>query len=153
MDLTIGELIPKAQTPNSFEVEILTYWGDADGYKTFVMGPFIKDQDEDALQGLLETLHRMDNAYPDGRGGYDEYDGVEGFAGWFVREFDPENDSDSDADAIGRKWKENQAGKAHIYWPVDPYADMQNSYDKHKIFYYDENQNQYAVSASLTYSA
>jgi hypothetical protein len=152
MDLTIGDLIPRPQTPNSFEVEILTYWGDADGYNTLVMGPFVKDQDEVALQGLLETLHRLSVAYPHGRSWLDTLDGIEGFAGWFAQDADSEDDEDTEADAIGRAWREAQLGQ-HVYWPVDANIDMQDSYQSHKIFYYDENQEQYAVTASLTYSA
>lgn len=86
MRFLIEEPVPSKHKPMTYEVEIRVMHGDADGYNTFTIGPFIYGVDEDALTSLVETLDRIAAAYPSGRGGNWEKYGfqhIEGFYSWF----------------------------------------------------------------------
>lgn len=70
------------KAPESYEVSIRVMHGDADYYETVTTGPFFTHELED-LEYLLQTLLRMQQAYPDGRGADDGYEEVEGYLDWF----------------------------------------------------------------------
>jgi hypothetical protein len=78
MKLVIDQPVPVEETPtDSYVVVIESMQGDADGYRKFTVGPFLKNKDEAPLQSLLETLKRMMDIH--GR----DYNEVLGFQQWF----------------------------------------------------------------------
>ncbi len=67
-----------------YMVEIETMYGDADGWGKIEVGGFPPTEEgEKLLVDQLDTLERMGMAYPNGRGGGDDYNHVEGFDRWF----------------------------------------------------------------------
>lgn len=82
MQLTISDPVP-AVTTDGYMVEIETMMGDGDGYRVLTVGPFKRGEQESSLQSLLETLKRMDGAFPRGMSGEDNYDDVLGYYEWF----------------------------------------------------------------------
>lgn len=139
MKIQIGE---KLKTPiNAYVVEIETMYGDADGFGRIAVGGFKKDEEEEYLKDLLETCERMDEAYPRGRGGYDNYDHVEGFNKWF----NIDDTTDEEYNAMSQREKELSA-----YWEYNPQCDGGHaSFYGYKVFYYDENGVKYEVSVKL----
>ena len=152
MQLVIGSVL-NDHTPNSYEVIIKTMIGDADGYLDVKVGPFIKGEDEAAITYLIETLDRLDKAFPDGRWGGTDYDNVEGFIPWFnsgnyteVQYADYCRKSpltyEQHLEAV------KLVGKRSVYWPSDPQQDNGDptSYESFKIFYYDEHTVKHSVT-------
>lgn len=139
MQFVIGDLTPEKHTPNSYEVEICAMSGDGDAYHKFTVGPFLENEDEPALQNLVETLSRMENEYPNGRSGFDnEYDHIEGFYDWFdqgaVEEPNPVVE-----DFLAKR-------NLEFYWTYDATNETSSaSYDSHKVSYYDDNRKEHSV--------
>lgn len=116
---------------NMYVVECEAMYGDADGYGSLEVGGFIKGQDEAHLEDFLLFCERMKNAYPRGRGGYDDYNHIEGFDKWF----DADNLSDEEYQSLPERVK-----ILSTYWLNDPQGDgMQASFKGYKVFYYNEN--------------
>lgn len=147
MRFIIGAPIANSHTPESYEVEVKVMFGDGDGYDTFIVGPFLKDKDEELLQHLIETLERMEQAYPHGRGGGDEYNHVEGFAAWFEEDYDEEEateDGDTLAETINAFYARN---KNYPNWPHDvTYMETSASYNDSWVVYYDESKTAHKVT-------
>jgi hypothetical protein len=149
MKFVIGDVIPTEKKPNTYEVTISTMLGDADGYEDVVVGPFAKDQDEELLEGVLTTLKEMQDAYPNGgrRVGYSK---LVGYLAWFLDEtietpvaasyyFD---DKEKQQELIVYSTKVVEfCNRVNNYpsWPYSEFTDSPNSYDGHKIVFYDEN--------------
>lgn len=127
-EVTIGE---KVKTPtNCYIVECKAMYGDADGYGQLDYGEFKFGRDEDILVEFIEFCERMKNAYPHGRGGYDDYDHIEGFYKWFNQD-DMDNDEWETMDERIKKF-------CNFYWLRDPQGDgMQASFKGYKVFHYD----------------
>lgn len=142
MKFAIGDLTPEKHAPNSYELEIRAMSGDADAYHKFTVGPFLKDEDEPALQHLIETLTRMKEEYPNGRGGYDsEYDHIEGFYNWF------DEDAAEKSNTLVQDFLRKR--KINLYWPYDATDEESSaSYDSHEVFYYDDNRKQHSVTVT-----
>jgi hypothetical protein len=149
MKFVIGDAIPTEKKPNTFEVTISTMLGDADGYEDVVVGPFAKGQDEELLEGLLATLKEMDDTYPNGgrRSGYSK---LVGHLAWFRDEiietpeiasyfFDDEEKQQELIDYKTRVLKFCKKTNNYPNWPYSEFTDSPNSYDGHKIVFYDEN--------------
>jgi len=131
LPFTIGAPVENKHIPNSFELSITTMFGDADGYDTFTIGPFIQGADDGALTHLLTVMEGAAKAFPNGRsggGGY-EYDIVPGFAYWFGY------DDDGDGDVVDAYLSRNEL---ELDWPTDPYGDGdEQSFDSAALFFYD----------------
>lgn len=158
MKLTIEGAIPNRKTPNSYEVVVTTMQGDADSYKDVIVGPFIRNEDEAAMEEFLHTLKRMSSAFPSGMSGSDTYTNTEGFLAWFP---DQSNMTEKD-------FKESYPGYQHSVeefmriqdiaekffkksqqypeWTYDPNYGNPNSYDGYKVVYYDENKVAHKVT-------
>jgi hypothetical protein len=161
-ELIIGNPVLVKEKPNSYVVEVTAMHGDADGYDTIQIGPFYKDEDEAALESLLQTLDNMDKAYPYGRSGIDEYYNTEGFMAWF-------DDADYTEDTYINAYRPSNVPYSEYvesrnivvafteknnielpYWPSDVQSNDGSSagFDKYEIFYYDENLVKYHVTCS-----
>ena len=106
---------------NGFYIEITFMFGDADGYQTEEMGPF-SNEELPLLCDALDTINRCMIAYPNGRGGGDTYNHVDGFEKWF----DTDNE-DAPKQAIDM-----------VYTP-DGWGD-QAEFEYYHVFYYDNGQ-------------
>lgn len=74
-DVIIGRKKEEPQIKEGFYVEIEFMYGDADGWKNKTVGPFYPNQKEYLIQ-FLNMLESCLNAYPNGRGGDDDYEDV-----------------------------------------------------------------------------
>lgn len=77
-----------AVDPDAYVVEVETMRGDGDGFETIKVGPFYRGQHEENLQSLLETLERMNEAFPRGVAVRGSYRDVLGFEQWFGEAWD-----------------------------------------------------------------
>ena len=75
MKIIIKEAIKEKTIEEGFYVYIDFMYGDADGFVTRTYGPFYKNEDKYLLEFLL-MLDECLEAYPNGRGGYDNYEDV-----------------------------------------------------------------------------
>ena len=141
-----GNTVP-VRYRSQFVVEVEVMYGDADGSDVLEISGF-KENCETSMthmEFLLNTLLRMKDAYPHGRGGMDTYDHIEGFLKWFSGEM---------LDEL-REWYEGLARFEQKFyeqaeWPYNPPSyDVQASYSSHKVFYYDEHGNKHKVTVKL----
>lgn len=141
LKIEYGDPIKVVEPPkNAFEVEINVYYGDADGFSSFVVGPFTPVVDNWALESLLRTLKAMYEEYAViGRGGGSEYSysHVPGFDHWFG----------GDSKVGDERSVEFRASAlvGHPSWPADPFMEeawgdlhAQATYDNHTVYYYDD---------------
>jgi hypothetical protein len=70
--ITIEGKSKKKQIEEGYYVKIEYMHGDADGYAKRTWGPFYKGE-EDALLRFINMLEKALDAYPNGRGGCDDY--------------------------------------------------------------------------------
>ena len=127
---------PKYRDCFVFKIKVM--YGDADGYGEVIVSGFKKDCSESKvlMENLVNTLIRMENAYPHGRGGYDTYDHDEGFIEWFGDEIFDGYDELS----------EFHKSLLDTSWPYDPDGyGIQSSYDSYKLSYYDNEGNEFDV--------
>ena len=138
MKINIGN---KVKTPiDSYVVEVETMYGDADGWGRVIVGDF-KIGEEEYLEDLLKTCERMDEAYPHGRGGWDNYNHVEGFNKWFSID----DTTDEEYDSMSARMKELASE-----WEFDPQSDGSHaSFYGYNVFYYDKNGVKHSVSVEL----
>lgn len=138
------KLLEKADTPdyrNQYVVECEAMFGDADGKGMVVIGGFIKGQDEEHLEDLLQTCERLEKAYPYGRGGGDDYDHIDGFGRWFR----PDNLSEEEYNSLPECVRDLCAE-----WLLEPDGmGHQASFEGYKVFYYDENGVKFNVAVEL----
>lgn len=141
MKIDIKDKALKDEYINAYVVECEAMYGDADGEGILEVGGFAKGKDEIYLEDFLGFCERMKVAYPHGRGGYDDYNHIEGFDKWF----DADNLADEDYHALPEKVK-----FLSTYWLNDPQGDgMQASFEGYKVFYYDEQGIKYNTSVEL----
>ena len=159
MQINIEKPVPNSHTPNSFEVVISTMEGDADHYENVIVGPFIKDKDEYAIEILLGVLEEMKNHFPHGMGGSDNYNEILGFQAWFDYMEEDKSSFDERFASYSFDFEEysemaqladkfSQLGDYGVEWPHSPNYGNPNSYDGYKIFYYDENQVEYTTNVT-----
>jgi hypothetical protein len=160
MIIRVGDPVPDTHVPHSFEVEVTAMFGDGDGYETVVVGPFPADHPKAgaAITSLVETLQRMEVAYPNGRGGgdydVDTYNHVEGYEAWFGG-FRSDTEEAYLAETRSQFsyeefLKHDFLEEFSVYpdWPRDPYAYNQGSFESFAVFYYDTNRVKYTVAIS-----
>lgn len=94
-------------------------YGDADGWSTSEIGTF-SEEEKDKLFDAIVVCKRMEMAYPNGRGGYDDYNSVDGFYRWFSTD-----EEESEEKAIDMEY--------------EPYDNCQASFESFEVFYYNEN--------------
>lgn len=149
--LTIAHPIPDKTPKDSYTVEVEMMQGDGDGYNKLIMGPFKKDKDEPRIHCLLETLQRMEDAYPNGRrgGDRDSYSKVLGFEQWFG-----ENDSIEDIKQCSPQLFASHSEKefqdiidlvGEFYDSWDSHYDTQDSLSGYAVYYHDETGNKFTV--------
>lgn len=126
MKFMVGDEVVSTRVPDTFVVEIKVMHGDADGYNTFEVGPFLAGVENLALTSLVETLDRMSVAFPNGRGASDSYNSVEGFDTWFGWE-------ETDNSIVDSMLLPYVGG-----WPHDvTYEECEASLDDFQVVYYD----------------
>lgn len=134
----------KTYTPdyrNKYFVECEAMFGDADGEATVIVGGFLKGRDEEVLEDFLLTCERLSNAYPNGRGGGDEYNHVEGFNRWFQVESLERDEWDSLPEVVqilSADWVMEPDGMGH-----------HATFEGYEVFYYDENGVKFNVAVEL----
>lgn len=121
-----------------FEVEIKTIIGDANGSDFLSIGRFFNDNEytKGVMVDLVETLDRMKEKFPNGKGGNDSYGNVEGFQRWFRGIADEvyENTDPSVQDFY-----------EEYDWPCDIYGNH-NLLHSYSISYYDDNGKKHKVT-------
>jgi hypothetical protein len=128
MEFTITEQIKKKQIPSGYYVNIISMFGDGDEYHTFTIGAFnTSDNTINLLPNLINTLKRMKELYPNGKGGCETYDSVEGFTFWF-------NEDNKNINPLAKSWAYNsdydETASLNEYW----------------VTFMDDNQNEFKVN-------
>lgn len=134
MEFVITDCVPVTHVPNSFEVIVSTFVDNEN--EDFVVGPFVKDQDEDALEDLIETLGVINHAC-DGLDRNPDYSSVPEFNVWFG--------SLGVSDENYGKYLTFQRRWGNLMWPYDFNSRENKNYGGYNIFYYDGNLVKYAV--------
>ncbi len=71
-DIKIKEKVEMEVPKRGLYVELEWMYGDADGYKNVIVGPF-PDNNKNLFIDFLNTLELMEKAYPHGKGGCEDY--------------------------------------------------------------------------------
>lgn len=162
---------PKKKKTNLYELVINYMEGDADGYQTTKVRIDEEDYNKEDVQrvfhDLINTVEGCNNAYPHGRGGYDEYDGVPGYCKFFKEdgEYDEEELFDEEIGNLeGEEYdnalklkldefkKERKLIEKYVGL-VDHPSDtnyISTSFDGWELFYYDSNGDQFPVNVKFT---
>lgn len=152
VQLTVSHPVP-VEIKDSYIVEIQSMLGDGDVYRDFTVGPFKKSKDDDSLHSLLETLERMDEKFPRGMGGTDNYDDVLGYYEWFcevrtleaMNKYGPELIARDGADIHQEIMDLSKDHSSE--WNMDSIVDCirPEQLAQFNVFYYDEAGVKYAV--------
>lgn len=132
----------ESEYKDCFVFEVKVMYGDADGYGKVKISGFKKDCEKSQahMEDLVKTFEGMKAAYPHGRGGYDDYDHVEGFSRWFGGEI---------LDDFRDEYEKMEKWEQRLYWndwPRDPAGDgIQSSFKNYDVFYYDSLGNKHEV--------
>ena len=126
-DVIIENKKEEPQMEEGFYVEIEFMYGDADGYTNRTVGPFYPNQKEYLIQ-FLNMLESCLNAYPNGRGGDDDYeDVVETLKIWnLAYEEDDILNIDKELEQI------------EFYWEYDICGYGEAAIKNYKVTYYDK---------------
>lgn len=106
MKIVIKEAIGK-NVKEGFYVYIDYMYGDADGFVTRTYGPFYKNEEKYLLK-FLSTLDECLEAYPNGRGGFENYeDVVESLKDWDSYNYNGDGDNEMEelVDRIDFRWE------------------------------------------------
>ena len=114
-----------------YEVKINVMHGDADYYEDITVGLFHKDEDEDLLEDLVETLDRMLVAFPNGMSGGSSYSNIKGFNEWFCS--DTLYDLDYVSTTEFEKRREDMMGD----WKYNSFGD-EGQIVEYEVVYFDE---------------
>jgi hypothetical protein len=128
VDIKIKGKVKLPEYRNNYMIEIEYMYGDADGDSADQIGPFdaTNEAEMEELKDALITCKNMSEAYPHGRGGYDDY--TERVAPGFDKWFNPED-------------YECETGKVNpfaISMECDPICDGHASFKNYDLYYYDE---------------
>lgn len=144
VNFLIGGDVTKEAPKDVYKFETHVYFGDADMYQTLIF--FIKDQNR-AIEFADFLTNQLSVAYPNGRGGGDEYDyanspDVPDWNIWFGdgSYYDEESDEYLESD-IQPEFPEE--------WPSNWEMGGEASYDWTKITYFDENGREFEVETVL----
>lgn len=140
-NLVSGEEVTKENPRNTYRFEIHTYFGDADAYETLNL--LLKSKSK-AIEFANFLKNQMAVAYPNGRGGGDEYNyknspDVPDWEKWF-------GDGYEEDEKTGEYKKVSNPEFPEV-WPSNWEYWGEASYDYANIFYFDEEGREYAVQA------
>lgn len=135
--------------------------GDADDYHHEEI--FIEPEKLDEYKSLILAIECCTSCYPNGRGGYDEYNGLLeydaffGYDGINFENYDPvdfdldENISDEDfQNFLEKKVKEINPLELEIHHPCESNSGIYDSFDGYELLYYDENGDSYSVNITFS---
>lgn len=144
VNFLIGPDVTKEAPKDIYKFEVHVYFGDADMYQTLNL--FIKDQNK-AIEFADFLKNQLAVAYPNGRGGGEEYDyknspDIQDWNIWFGdgSEYDEETDDWIESD-IQPEFPEE--------WPSNWEMGGEASYDYTNITYFDENGREFQVEIVL----
>lgn len=127
----IGVLIqePVRHSKDVFIAHVTFMHGDADGWTTRKI-TFRRNQ-IDLLLDFLRFCERCSREYPNGRGGYEGYDHIEGHDRWV-----------------------NYDNELGLHWPCDPYCDdIVASFESVRVCYFDTNGVEHEVGIQVEINA
>ncbi len=135
MKIIVGKKIVEEEwRRNHYFVEVNIMHGDADAYTDREFGPFEVNKHEDHLYDFLKVLSRMENHFPNGMSGMDDYKDLQGFLPWFEEET-----------VEGRNEEENESLRLaqdlelYFWWPSDvTSSEGQAQYENHSVWYVDD---------------
>lgn len=169
MKLTVGPPVEEAASHRDcYSVQINVMHGDGDHYEFLTVDGFRRDiaEDIDLLESLLTTLTKMYEAFPNGRGGSDEYNYrhvTPDFDAWFSAEDIAAQDYGYTVQLLSREEKDAQLALAkrvdahygrteYVDWPLDvTMGDFGTDADivGFKVLYRDEEGERYHVDVKL----
>lgn len=146
-----------------YRVDFQFMEGDADGEQSDSIEFDDKPEDVEAMKKFIMALECCNAAYPNGRGGYDEYDGLPEYDAFFKEELDTEHyedflekqgitDIESDeAYSAVRKYLNEKYNPNEIF--VDHPSDtnyISTSFDGYSVVHVDENGDETEVTITLS---
>lgn len=160
MELKIKEKKVKRKREPHYKLTINFMEGDADGYQTQT-----HIFDENSIESLKQTIMaiaRCNAAYPNGRGGYDEYDGLPEYDAFFNDDLDLDcyDDLLSESGLEEGDQEEFEYVQNHLKEKYNPYdIELEHPYDSNYIHtyfdgyflvYVDENGDKCDVDITFT---
>jgi hypothetical protein len=158
------EIVKKAKierrTTPHYILKIDFMEGDADDYHHEEI--VIEPKDLEKYKGLIHAVECCNAAYQNGRGGYDEYNGLLEYDAFFGDEVDIENyepaDFDLDGDvsdeefqaALDKKIAEINPLGIWVNHPCNSDYGIHDSFDGYELLYYDENGDSFPVKVTLS---
>ncbi|AGO48947.1 hypothetical protein N356_gp055 [Cellulophaga phage phi14:2] len=134
MKFKITDRVKKNRNPTStFEFVIELMGGDADAsfYPTVLV-----DENNPYLERFVKFLENCKKAYPNGKGGYDDYSHVEDY--WlFIEESEFPDDISKEQEAAFEKEVENCG--ITFFWESNYEYFGESSFVNYRVLYYDEN--------------
>lgn len=164
---------PKKKKTNLYELVINYMEGDADGSQKTKIRLSEKDYNDEKIQRLfhelINTVEGCNNAYPHGRGGYDEYHAVPGYSKFFQEEYDEDELFDNIDNLEGDEYdaalkvkieefeKERKIIGKYFATGWNGYVDhpsdsnyISTSFDGWELVYYDSDGDQFPVKVKFT---
>ncbi len=148
---------PRKNTPHyKFTIDFMH--GDADGYDREVLT--FEEGDIGKYEGIILATVICCAAYPNGRGGYDEYNGLPEYDAFFCEDvgiddydhLDPEDKLTEDElhKKIREYLKEYNPTEIYIEHPCDPPSGISSSFDGYSLIHIDAEGNKSKVEIEFS---
>lgn len=130
MKITIGDPIKPESHKNEYKIVVNFMYGDADGHGSEII--FI-DKDNSFLERFINFLDDCKKAYPNGRGGYNNYNSDVVPDYWlFCDDYDKEL-TEEEEDLL-------KSVDFYLNWHYDPSGDgIMSTFNDYKITFFDEH--------------
>lgn len=135
MEIVVGKkIVDEENRRDCYFVNVVVMHGDGDAYTDREFGPFKVITHENHLYDFLKVLSKMENYFPRGMSGGDDYDDLQGFLPWFDEGLKKgRNESENESLRLAQNLE------LYFYWSHDvtsPYSQAQ--YDSHSVWYIDD---------------
>ena len=138
LNISNYQLVPKAPALRKvFVIECEAMIGDADDYKKVILGPFKLKENDDILEEAVKVCEKAQELYPNGKGGWDDYDSIEGFNIWF-------NNGDTVEGLDDDDYRFELSGE----WPSGEHYGVA-SFESYEVFYYGQAGEKYSVDVEI----
>jgi hypothetical protein len=132
--IKLGKIIKPIKRKDVYKFEVKFMYGDADGYGSEII---YVEKNNPYLERFIDFLDNCEKAYPNGRGGYDDYNDKV-VKDWWLFAMDYWNGDESEEE---RKEKERESEECGIFlrWHMDPCGDgIMASYEWTNITFFNE---------------
>ena len=136
MEIVIGKAIQPVIHRNEFKIDVTFMEGDADGYQQEVFFVSAAAENHKNIKEFLRFLEACDVAYPQGKGGYEDYKHVRGYKKYCLFKDMETEESET--------FVEPDHMQFQFKWPGNDY-DCFMSYDSYIITYFGDDGREFEV--------